>query len=46
MKNALVRTVSDPQLNFPEFQHAFEITRRCDEEVRREDFLNHAADDR
>src|SRR5262245_39615683 len=38
-------TWSDPQLNFPEFQHAFDIAGGCDQEVRCEDFLNHGADD-
>jgi hypothetical protein len=35
--------VSDPQLNFPEFQHALDIAGRGDQEMRGEDFLDHGA---
>ncbi len=38
--------VRSSQLNFPEFQHAFDVAGRGDEEMGREDLLDYGAHDR
>ena len=39
-------TVSDPQMEIPEFDHGFQIVRSCDEKVRGEHFGDDGARDR